>query len=170
LRAPPDQMPTIARAALVEPPAPAALPAVDPLCTLLQPEVDQGLVTVLCTPPTPVIRIKNAGMFASGSATLDPRYVPLLQRVGAALKSEAGNVQVIGYTDNQPIHSVQFPSNFQLSAARAQAAAAILGAAIGDPKRVATEGRGEADPLNANATPVERAENRRIEIVLHQSG
>ena len=170
LRAPPDHMPTIARGAPVEPPAPAALPAVDPLCTLLQPEVDQGLVTVLCTPPTPVIRIKNAGMFASGSATLDPRYVPLLQRVGAALKSEAGNVQVIGYTDNQPIHSVQFPSNFQLSAARAQAAAAILGAAIGDPKRVATEGRGEADPLNANATPVERAENRRIEIVLHQSG
>ena len=170
LRAPPDHMPTIARAAPVEPSPPPVLPAVDPLCTLLQPAVDQGLVTVLCTPPMPVVRIRNAGMFASGSATLDPRYIPLLQRVGAALKSQLGRVQVIGYTDNQPIHTVQFPSNFQLSAARADAAAAILAAAIGDPSRIAAEGRGEADPLNANATPEQRAENRRIEIALHRSG
>jgi type VI secretion system protein ImpK len=170
LQAPPDHMPAIARAAPVAPPAQPVLPAVDPLCTLLQPEVDQGLVTVLCTPPTPIVRIKNEGMFASGSATLDPRYVPLLQRIGAALKTEPGRVQVIGYTDNQPIHTVQFPSNFQLSAARAQAAAAILASAIGDPSRIAAEGRGEADPLNANATPEQRAENRRIEIVLHRPG
>jgi type VI secretion system protein ImpK len=170
LQAPPDHMPTIARAAPVEPPPPPVLPAVDPLCTLLQPEVDQGLVAVLCTPPTPVIRLHSTGMFGSGSATLDPRYVPLLQRIGAALKNEPGKVQVIGYTDNQPIHTVQFPSNFQLSTARAQAAAAILAAGIGDPGRVAAEGRGDADPLNANATPEERAENRRIEIVLNQPG
>ena len=78
-QAPPDHMPTIARAAPVEPTAPPpVLAAVGTLCTLLQPEVDQGLVSVLCTPPTPTIRIKNAGMFASGSATLDPRYIPLL--------------------------------------------------------------------------------------------
>jgi type VI secretion system protein ImpK len=170
LRASPDHMPVIARAAPVEPPATPVLPAVDPVCTLLQPEVDQGLVTVLCTPPTPVVRIKNAGMFASGSAVLDARYIPLLERIGTALKSEPGPVQVIGYTDNQPIHTLQFPSNFQLSAARAQAAAAILAAAIGDPKRIAAEGRGEADPLNDNKTPPQRAENRRIEIVLHQPG
>jgi type VI secretion system protein ImpK len=163
-------MPVIARAAPVEPPPPPVLPVVDPLCNLLQPEVDQGLVTVLCTPPTPVVRIKNAGMFASGSAVLDARYIPLLERVGVSLKSEPGPVQVIGYTDNQPIHTVPFPSNFQLSAARAQAAAAILASAIGDPKRISAEGRGEADPLNANQTAQQRAENRRIEIVLHRPG
>ncbi len=171
LQAPPDHMPRISRAAPVAPPPPPpVLPAAEPLCTLLQPEVAQGLVSVLCTPPTPVIRIRNAGMFASGSATLDPRYIPLLQRVGAALKREPGAVQIIGYTDNQPIHTVQFPSNFKLSAARAQAAAAIIAGAIGDPRRVSAEGRGEADPLNANTTPDQRAENRRIEIVLHQPG
>ncbi len=170
LRAPPDHMPAIARAAPVEPPPPPVLPAIDPLCTLLQPEVDEGLVTVLCTPPTPVVRIRHEGMFASGSATLDPHYIPLLQRIGAALKREPGRVQVTGYTDNQPIHTVQFPSNFQLSAARAQAAMAVLATAIGDPERIAAEGRGEADPLNRNATPAERAENRRIEIVLHRQG
>ena len=170
LRAPPDHMPAIARAAPVEPPPPPVLPVVDPLCTLLQPEVDQGLVTVLCTPPTPVVRIRNEGMFGSGSAVLAPRYVPVLERIGAALKGAAGRVQVVGYTDNQPIHTVPFPSNFKLSAARAQAAAAILAAAIGDPARISAEGRGEADPLNANRTPQQRAENRRIEIVLYRPG
>jgi type VI secretion system protein ImpK len=170
LQAPPDHMPTIARAAPVKPPPPPVLPAVDPLCTSLQPEIKEGAVTVLCTPPTPIVRINSQGMFASGSAVLDPRYVPLMERIAAVLKREPGRVQVIGYTDNQPIHTVQFPSNFQLSAARAQAAAAILETAIGDASRVSAEGRGDADPLNANATPAERAENRRIEIVLHQPG
>src|SRR5262249_40379927 len=156
LRAPPDHMPAIARAAPVEPPPPPVLPAVDPLCALLQSEVDQGLVTVLCTPPTPVVRIRSGGMFAPGHATPDPPHPPLLQRIGSALKGEPGKVHVVGYTDNQPIRTVQFPSNFQLSAARARAAATILAVAIGDPARLAAEGRGEADPLNANTTPEQR--------------
>ncbi len=62
-------------------------------------------------------------MFASGSATVDPRFVPVLNRIGAALKDEQGSIEIIGYTDNQPIQTVQFPSNFQLSAARARSRA-----------------------------------------------
>jgi type VI secretion system protein ImpK len=170
LQAPPDHMPAIARGPVPPPPPEMVQQPIDPLCTLLQPEVDRGLVTVLCTPPPPVVRIRNEGMFASGSAVLDPRYVPVLERIGAALKGEPGRVQVIGYTDNQPIRTVAFPSNFQLSAARAAAAAAVLAAAVGDPGRVSAEGRGEADPLNANKTPEQRAENRRIEIVLYRPG
>jgi type VI secretion system protein ImpK len=170
LRAPPDHMPQITRVAPVVPPPPAPVvePPADDLCTLLKPEVDAGQVTVICTPPTPIIRINNRGMFASGSATVEPRFVSLLTRIGAALKDEPGTVQVIGYTDNQPIHTVQFPSNFQLSAARAEAAKAIIAAAIGDPSRLTAEGRGESDPLNKNSTPEEREENRRIEVVLHR--
>ncbi|HEV8678240.1 MAG TPA: type IVB secretion system protein IcmH/DotU [Stellaceae bacterium] len=173
LTAPPAQMPQIARVAPVKPVPPAPLPepaAVDNLCAFLQPEVDQGLISIICKPPNPVIRINNRGMFASGSATIDPRFVPLLNRIGDGLKNEPGAVEVIGYTDNRPIHTVQFPSNFQLSAARAQAARALIGRALGDPSRIAAEGRGEADPLNGNATPAEREENRRIEIVLHRPG
>jgi type VI secretion system protein ImpK len=169
LNAPPPRMPEIARVAPVRPPPPAP-PTVDQLCTLLQPEVDQGLVTVFCTPPNPLVRIRNRGMFASGSATVDPRFVPLLNRIGAALKEEPGSVEVVGYTDNQPIHTVQFPANFQLSAARAQAARALVAHALGDSSRIIAEGRGEADPLNKNSTPEEREENRRIEIVLHRPG
>jgi type VI secretion system protein ImpK len=170
LRAPPDHMPQIARApvAVPAPPKPVLPPPVDDLCTLLKPEVDQGLVTVICTPPTPIIRINNRGMFASGSATVEPKFVPLLTRIGADLEGEKGTIQVIGYTDNQPIHTIQFPSNFQLSAARADAAKAILSGQLSDPSRITAEGRGEADPLNKNSTPEEREQNRRIEITLQR--
>jgi type VI secretion system protein ImpK len=171
LNAPPPRMPEIIRVAPVKPlPPPPEPPPVDRLCNFLKPEIDQGLVTVMCTPPNPLVRIRNRGMFASGSATVDPRFVPLLDRIGAGLKAETGSVEVAGYTDNQPIHTVQFPSNFQLSAARAQAARALIARALGDPSRITAEGRGEADPLTKNSTPEEREENRRIEIVLHRPG
>ncbi|HZU91651.1 MAG TPA: type IVB secretion system protein IcmH/DotU [Stellaceae bacterium] len=168
LQAPPAHMPQIARAAPVTPPPAPAMPARDRLCTLLQPEIAQHLVSVLCTASMPIVRLNNRGMFAPGSAVVEPRFVPLLERVGAALKSETGSIQVIGYTDNQPIHTVRFPSNFQLSVARAAAATAILGKAVGDASRLSAEGRGEADPIASNATREGREQNRRIEIVLHR--
>src|ERR1700730_232982 len=168
LDVPPTHMPQLARVAPIEPLPSPPPPAVDPLCAFLQPEVDQGLVTVLCTPPSPIVRVRNRGMFAPGSAIVEPRFVPLLDRIGQALKAEQGNVQVIGYTDNQPIHNVQFPSNFQLSVARAEAAKNILGNTVGNATRLAAEGRGEADPIASNATIEGREQNRRIEIVLHR--
>src|SRR6266481_6677319 len=71
LNVPPAHMPQIARVAPVEPPPAPVLPVVDPLCAFLQPEVNQGLVSVLCTPPTPIVRIRNRGMFAPGSAVVE---------------------------------------------------------------------------------------------------
>ena len=118
----------------------------------------------------PVVRIRNRGLFASGSAEVQAKFDPLLQRIGQALGEERGPVQVIGYTDNQPIRSVQFPSNFQLSAARAKAAAAIIGRTIGSQGRISTEGRADADPIASNATAEGREENRRIEVVLRREG
>jgi type VI secretion system protein ImpK len=169
LSLPPAQMPQLGRPAPIEPLPPPVLPAIDPLCAFLQPEIDQGLVTVLCTPPTPIVRIRNRGVFAPGSATIEPRFIPLLNRIGQALKEEKGSVQVIGYTDNQPItRNVQFPSNFHLSMARAEAAKNILGTAIGDGSHVTAEGRGESDPIANNATLEGREQNRRIEIVVHR--
>jgi type VI secretion system protein ImpK len=118
----------------------------------------------------PVVRIRNRGLFASGSAAVTAKFDPLLQRIGQALGEERGAVQVIGYTDNQPIRSVQFPSNFQLSAARAKAAAAIIGKGIGSPSRISTEGRADADSIATNTTTEGREENRRIEVVLRREG
>jgi type VI secretion system protein ImpK len=170
LRVPPTHMPDISRVPTVAPVplAPAPAPVVDRICTLLKPEVDRGTVTVKCLPPTPLIRILDRGMFASGSATVETPFMPLLERIGALLKDEPGAIEVVGYTDNQPIHTVQFPSNFQLSAARAAAAKGVFDRAIGDGSRITATGRGEDDPLNGNASADERAQNRRIEIVLHR--
>jgi type VI secretion system protein ImpK len=171
MAAPPAQMPAIVRAAPVRPPAspPATAPtALDKLRGFLRPEIEQGLVAVLGTDSVPVVRIRNRGLFASGSALVQTRFTALLERIGQALGQENGAVQVIGYTDNQPIRSVQFPSNFQLSAARAKAAAAIIGRTIGSPSRISTEGRADADPIASNATANGREENRRIEVVLRR--
>jgi type VI secretion system protein ImpK len=174
MAAPPAQMPVIVRAAPVQPPPPPPPPAepgeLDKLRGFLRPEIEQGLVAVIGTDSVPVVRIRNRGLFPSGSAEVQPKFTPLLERIGQALGEERGPVQVIGYTDNQPIRSVQFPSNFQLSASRAKAAAAIIAHGIGSPSRISTEGRADADPIANNATPEGREENRRIEVVLRREG
>jgi type VI secretion system protein ImpK len=119
---------------------------------------------------TPIVRIRNRGMFPSGSASVAPNYVHLLERIGEALKAEKGPVTVNGYTDNQPIHTVQFPSNFQLSAMRADAARSIIVGALGDPGRVSAQGHADANPVASNGTPDGRDQNRRIEVVLRRQG
>ncbi|MGZ5904562.1 MAG: type VI secretion system protein TssL, long form [Reyranella sp.] len=174
--APPSRMPTITRTPVVEPqPAPApALPpeptVLDRLRKFLQPEIDQGLVEVTGTVGQPLVRITGRGMFPSGSATVNPSFKPLLDRIGLALKEEPGSVRVIGYTDDQPIRTIAFPSNFQLSTARAKEASAIIGASVGDPSRLTAEGRADADPIATNSTPEGRERNRRIEVVLNRQG
>ncbi len=125
---------------------------------------------MLGTPAQPLVRITGRGMFASGSATVQPSFKPLLDRIALALKEEPGTVRVIGYTDDQPIRTIAFPSNAQLSAARAQAASAIIATTIGDPSRLTSEGRADADPMRRNSTPEGREHNRRIEIVLNRQG
>jgi type VI secretion system protein ImpK len=170
LGAPLAHMPQITRAAPVRPPPPAPSMASDPLYVFLKPEIDHGLVTVLGNHAVPIVRIRNAGMFASGSATVAPAYYRLLQRIGEALKAEKGPVIVNGYTDNQPIHTVRFPSNFQLSAERAEAARAIIVRALGEEDRITAQGHAEADPVASNATMEGRDQNRRIEIVLQRQG
>jgi type VI secretion system protein ImpK len=172
--APPARMPQIARAAAVRPlppPPPSTQPsALDRLRSLLKPEIDQHLVSVLGSPSTPIIRILNKGMFAPGSASINPSFLPLLRHIGAALRDEPGSVLVAGYTDNQPIRTVRFPSNFQLSTARAEAAAAVIARAIGNPARITAEGRADTDPIASNATAEGREQNRRIEITLRRAG
>jgi type VI secretion system protein ImpK len=174
--APPDKMPTITRTPVVEPaPVVAVAPppepsALDKLRQFLKPEIDQGLVEVIGTPAQPLVRIIGRNMFSSGSATLTPSFKPLLERIGLALKEEEGPVKVIGYTDDQPIRTIAFPSNFQLSTARAQAASTIIGASIGDASRITVEGRADADPIAPNTTPEGRERNRRIEVVLNRQG
>jgi len=171
LAAPPAAMPVIARSAPVLPPPPPAEPgALDRLRAFLAPEIAAHLVAVVGTEAVPVVRINGKGMFASGSATLEPHVLGLLGRIGQALKTEPGPVTIAGYTDNQPIRTVRFPSNFQLSAARATAAAEVIGESLNAPGRLTAEGRADADPLASNSSAAGQAMNRRIEVILHRQG
>lgn len=170
---PPGALPVIDRTAPPVPPAPPpplpAAPRPDALVKLRQflaPEIAQGIVTVEGDAHRLLVRLRNRGMFASGSGMLDPRFHDLLRRVGEGLRDEPGSVQVQGHSDNQPIRTVRFASNFALSLARAQAAMAVIQAANGDVSRFTAEGRADAEPLATNATPEGREENRRIEVVL----
>jgi type VI secretion system protein ImpK len=171
LIAPPDHMPQVTRVAIVQSlpptPPPAEPTARDRLRTSLQADIDRGAVTLIGTATAPIIRIAGGSMFEPGNAVVQSASLPLLARIAAALRSESGSVKVIDYTDNQPFRSVRFPSNFQLSAARANAARAIIARDAGDPARVSAEGRADADPIAPNTTAEGREQNRRIEIVLH---
>ena len=72
---------------------------------------------------------------------------------------------IAGHTDNQPIRSARFPSNWHLSQERALAVQRLLGASV-KPERMKAEGRAESEPVAGNATPADRAKNRRVEITL----
>jgi type VI secretion system protein ImpK len=168
LAAPLSSMPAITRTAPVRPPEVVQPPPPEPLYVFLKPEIDEGLVTVIGDHAMPIVRIRNKGMFPSGSATINSGYYRLLDRIGNALKAEKGPVQVIGYTDNQPIHTVRFPSNYQLSTARAEAARDLIVKALGDPGRVTAIGKADADPLAPNTSEEGRDQNRRIEVVLRR--
>ncbi len=153
------------------PPPPAAAPAAATstaarLRGFLAPEIAQGLVEVLEDPQSITIRIANRNMFGSGAATLNSGYGPLLDRIGAALQDEPGKVLVIGHTDDQPIRTARFPSNWQLSTARAETVAQAIKAKLSDPGRVRAEGHADTEPVAPNTTPEGRQRNRRTDIVL----
>ncbi len=169
LAAPLSHMPAITRVAAVRPPE-TLPPPPEPLYVFLKPEIDEGLVTVIGDHSMPIVRIRNKGMFSSGSATINQGYYRLLERIGNALREEKGPVQVIGYTDNQPIRTVRFPSNYQLSTARAEAARDLILRPLGDPGRVSSVGKADAEPIASNASEEGRDQNRRIEVVLRRQG
>ncbi len=170
LAAPLTKMPAITRVAAVRPPEVVQPPPPEPLYVFLKPEIDEGLVTVIGDHAMPIVRIRNKGMFPSGSATVNQGYYRLLERIGSALRQEDGPVQVIGYTDNQPIRTVRFPSNFQLSTARAEAARELILKQLLQPGRVNAVGKADADPIAANTNEEGRDQNRRIEVVLRRQG
>ncbi len=178
--APPAAMPQIARAAPVRPPPPPPPPApdapppepgpLDKLRAFLAPEIREGLVAVNGSDAAPLIRIRGRGMFPSASDQLVASFTPLMTRIGEALREERGQVLVIGHSDNQPIRTVRFPSNYALSTARAESAKQAILRGLGDPRRIAAEGRADSEPIADNATAEGREANRRIEVLLRREG
>ncbi|RZL65882.1 MAG: DotU family type VI secretion system protein [Variovorax sp.] len=146
--------------------APPAAPAKAPrLARFLEPEVKQGLVTVTDEADRSVVRLRGDSFFGSGSAEPMAQSMPVLARIGQALAEVKGEVLITGHSDNQPIRSLRFPSNWHLSAARADAVKAALTAQV-DPARMRSDGKADAEPVAQNDSPANRARNRRVDIVL----
>ncbi|HYZ22500.1 MAG TPA: type IVB secretion system protein IcmH/DotU [Rhodopila sp.] len=110
------------------------------------------------------VRLPNAGLFTSGSADLQAAVTPTLQCLGQVLKMANGRVVVVGHTDNVPIRTARFPSNWELSKARADSVAAVLRPVMARPVQVV--GRGDAEPIAPNTAEDGRSRNRRVEILL----
>jgi len=117
-----------------------------------------------------VITLRGDELFASGSATIDDELQPLLLRIADALGKVKGAVQVTGHSDNRPIATLRYPSNWKLSQDRAQQVLDILVARTGDPERFTAEGRSDTEPLVSNDTAAGRARNRRVEITVLAEG
>lgn len=153
-------------------PVPATMPAAPTpaparLGTFLAPEIAQGLVSVVERGSRSTITLRGDGVFASGSGEVATAHLALLRRIGEALATVPGKVQVVGHTDNvRPGLSARFPSNYELSRARAETVRDLLAARAGPPARYEVEGHGEAEPLVPNDTPAHRARNRRVEIIV----
>ena len=138
----------------------------DRLRQFLAPEISAHLVAVGETDRTITISLQGSGIFGAGNANVEDRYVDVLLRVGAAIQDEPGTVTVLGHTDSTPIRTIRFPSNYELSLARAESSRDVMRSRLTDPQRLKAEGMGDSAPLASNDTPQGREQNRRIEIVL----
>ncbi|MGF6712086.1 type VI secretion system protein ImpK [Luteibacter sp. W1I16] len=112
------------------------------------------------------LRLAATNMFPSGGAEVAPEQAALLSRVARALDQLRGRIVVVGHTDDQPIRSLRFKDNFELSAARARNVSAILSRDLRDPRRVESSGAGASQPVATPPDlPANRARNRRVEIL-----
>jgi chemotaxis protein MotB len=115
-----------------------------------------------------VVRVLTDNLlFDSGSATLQPEADSLLDQVAQLLNLDKSHpITVEGHTDNQPIHNAQFPSNWELSTARATNVVRYLITRDVGAYRLGAVGYADLHPIASNATAAGRAQNRRVEIVL----
>lgn len=116
------------------------------------------------------ISLSSEVLFDAGSTSLRPGALPMLEEVAAFLGEFDNPVTVEGYTDNVPVSSVRFPSNWELSAFRASVVARLLEQRGIDRDRIAAVGYGENHPVATNATPEGRARNRRVDIIVARRG
>ena len=106
-------------------------------------------------------------LFNFGRAAINPAGFALLDQIAAVLSKMPYAVRVEGHTDNVPIQTRRFPSNWELSVARAVNVVKYFAEVSNiDPKRLSAVGYGESRPVASNETPPNRAKNRRVEILL----
>jgi chemotaxis protein MotB len=137
------------------------------LTSLLSPQISQHIVTLRLGRDGLVISLRESGFFNSGSALPHPQAKATLDKVAATIASTPYDIRIEGHTDNVPIHTAQFASNWELSTARATELAKIF---IVDyhlaPARLSAAGYAEYHPVASNDTPEGRSQNRRVDIIV----
>lgn len=114
-----------------------------------------------------VIRVLESAAYDPGSADLKPQMYPILRAFGEELQTMDNHLRVEGHTDNRPIHTPRFPSNWELSTCRATVVVRYLVEELKlDPTRVSALGYGEFRPIATNDDPKGRARNRRIDLIV----
>ncbi len=135
----------------------------------LIPFIDDDLVLVNNTENKIEIEIKSEMLFASGEARLKSDVIPVLSNMATIMSTFNNPIQVEGFTDNQSIKSLTFPSNWELSAARAASVVHLLMRKGIDPERMSATGYAEFKPVADNSTKEGRQKNRRVMIIIPTS-
>ena len=130
----------------------------------------QPPIVCLVTPNVIIVRLAGITLFEPGQAAVRAEFQPLIERIATVLEQEGGAVKVVGHTDNVPIRSVRFPSNWHLSQERALAVQKVVAERIQAKGRLSAEGRADTEPLAPNDSPTNRARNRRVEVTLLTAG
>ncbi|GLP96834.1 type IVB secretion system protein IcmH/DotU [Paraferrimonas sedimenticola] len=156
----------IAKLSVTPPPQKPAMS----LATLLAEEISAGELVYTERDGLEIVRF-NGALFDTGSNSLATDFKVTLSAIASALNLLPGPVEVSGHTDNVPIRTVKYPSNWALSSARADAVATELVNIGVDGQRITAIGQGDNQPIGDNATSDGRALNRRVEISLrHMEG
>lgn len=160
LRPPPAPVPAAA--------AGAAAPAVsaERVAVHLAEEIKRGQVAVTEDAQRSTIVVRSDRLFASGSARLEAGLEPVVLRIAEALQRVPGTILVTGHTDDVPIRSARFHSNWELSTARAQSVLKLVATKVSDPARLKAEGLADSQPVAPNDSEANRARNRRVVIIL----
>jgi chemotaxis protein MotB len=135
--------------------------------TLLKQEIARNNVRLAEDSRGLTVSLTEAGFFDAGSSSMHPTSVAALDRIAETLRPLGYSLRVEGHTDNTPIHTAQFPSNWELSTARATFVLQYL-ISNGNipPQRLSAVGYGEYRPVASNSTPEGRAANRRVDLVV----
>lgn len=131
---------------------------------------DSDLISVRGNEEWLQVEMQSSLLFETGKAALNAEALELLGGIAELLKTGTNPIRVEGFTDNVPINTPQFPSNWELSTARAAAVVQLFTEEGIDPSRMAAIGYGEYQPVVPNDTPEGRARNRRVVLMIAKTG